>query len=171
MRTQRRGLSHSWHWHVLTFAKNKGAARIAGEFYINAINVMRGASASTPTWDCRAGSVRYRDWLLEKRNSSGTQAKSLLGGRLVTGGAGGIGLAISRRLLADGSVRVSQTSTLSLSHGRDRLAQAVRPNFIDTVLVDVTSESQSRRRSTMWRAILGASISLSATRALPLCPL
>jgi rhamnulose-1-phosphate aldolase/alcohol dehydrogenase len=91
---------------MITFAVDKVAARIAGEFYINAINVMRAAS-SVSTYralpEQEAFDIEY--WPLEEAKLQRLPKPKALAGRvaLVTGGAGGIGLAIARRLAEDGA--------------------------------------------------------------------
>ena len=90
----------------ITFARDKATARIAGEFYVNAINVMRGASqVSTYVGlpEQEAFDIEY--WLLEEAKLQRMPKPKSLAGRvaLVTGGAGGIGRAIVRRLLGEGA--------------------------------------------------------------------
>ena len=91
---------------LLSFAKDKATARIAAEFYVNAINVMRGAesvSAYVPIPEQEAFDIEY--WLLEEAKLQRMPKPKSLEGRiaLVTGGAGGIGAAAARRLLAEGA--------------------------------------------------------------------
>jgi NAD(P)-dependent dehydrogenase (short-subunit alcohol dehydrogenase family) len=90
---------------MVTIAKDKATARIAGEFYVNAINVMREANAvdryvGLPEQE--AFDIEY--WLLEEAKLQRMPKPKPMVGKvaLVTGGAGGIGQAIARRLLADG---------------------------------------------------------------------
>ncbi|MEM9047992.1 MAG: bifunctional rhamnulose-1-phosphate aldolase/short-chain dehydrogenase [Pseudomonadota bacterium] len=91
---------------MMTFAANKTTARIAAEFYTNAINVMRGAEG-VGTYvgldEQEAFDIEY--WLLEEAKLQRLPKPKSLAGRvaLVTGAAGGIGQAICRRLLADGA--------------------------------------------------------------------
>src|SRR6204780_1641160 len=91
---------------MLSFAKDKATARIAGEFYINAINVMRGAAgvdAYVGLPEQEAFDIEY--WLLEEAKLQRMAKPKSLAGRIgfVTGGAGGIGLAVARRLLSEGA--------------------------------------------------------------------
>ena len=85
---------------MLTFAKDKATARISAEFYVNAINVMRGASAvSTYRRPARTGSLRHRILAAGRSEAAAhAEAKSLAGRvAFVTGGAGGIGAATAAR--------------------------------------------------------------------------
>jgi rhamnulose-1-phosphate aldolase/alcohol dehydrogenase len=89
---------------MFTFAKDKATARIASEFYCNAIGVMRGASAVDEYLglpEREAFNIEY--WALEEAKLRRQPAPKPLAGRvaIVTGGAGGIGGAIAQRLLAD----------------------------------------------------------------------
>jgi rhamnulose-1-phosphate aldolase/alcohol dehydrogenase len=119
---------------MVTIAKDKATARIAGEFYVNAINVMREANAvdryvGLPEQE--AFDIEY--WLLEEAKLQRMPRPKPLVGKvaLVTGGAGGIGQAIARRLLADGACVVladidrealgDVSATLSTAHGKDHV--------------------------------------------------
>ncbi len=87
---------------MFTFAKDKATARIAGEFYVNAINVMRGASgvsAYVGLAEQEAFDIEY--WLLEEAKLQRMPKPKSLAGRIayVTGGAGGIGGATAQRLI------------------------------------------------------------------------
>ena len=93
---------------MITFAKDKATARISGEFYVNAINVMRGASAISEYRglpEQEAFDIEY--WLLEEAKLQRMPKPKSLAGRiaLVTGGAGGIGSATAERLPARRGVR------------------------------------------------------------------
>ncbi len=89
---------------MLSFAKDKATARIAAEFYVNAINVMRGASSVSRYVgldEQEAFDIEY--WLLEEAKLQRMPKAKALAGRvaLITGGAGGIGRAIAARLMAE----------------------------------------------------------------------
>ena len=129
----------------ITFAKDKATARIAGEFYVNAINVMRGASTVSEYVGLdrqEAFDIEY--WLLEEAKLQRMPKPKSLAGRVafVTGGAGGIGRATVARLLGEGACVVladidaaSLESTLAdfrASHGAD---------MVRGVVLDVTQEA------------------------------
>ena len=130
---------------MLTFAKDKATARIAGEFYVNAINVMRGASG-VDTYvglpEQEAFDIEY--WLLEEAKLQRMPKPKGLAGRvaLVTGAAGGIGLAICRRLLTDGAcVVLADKDRDSLVAAASELRRQFSADVVETVEVDVTDET------------------------------
>ncbi len=91
---------------LFTFAKDKQTARVAAEFYQNAVNVMRGAEAcSTYTALPRQEAFNIEYWLLEEAKLKRMPAEKSLSRRIaiITGGGGGIGSAIARRLVAEGA--------------------------------------------------------------------
>ena len=86
---------------MLSFARDKATARIASEFYVNAINVMRGASSVSEYQglpEQEAFDIEY--WLLEEAKLQRMPKPKSLAGRVafITGGAGGIGRATAERL-------------------------------------------------------------------------
>lgn len=94
---------------MFTFAKNKATARIAAEFYINAINVMKGSEAvskyvALPLQE--AFDIEY--WLLEEAKLQRQPPEQLLSRKiaLITGAGGGIGKAIAEKIVAHGGVVV-----------------------------------------------------------------
>jgi len=91
---------------MFSFAKNKQTARVASEFYINAINVMRGAEAITAYTSLprqEAFDIEY--WLLEEAKLSRMPKEQSLSRKVafVTGSGGGIGKAIADKLAAEGA--------------------------------------------------------------------
>lgn len=92
---------------MFSFGVNKQTARVAGEFYINSINIMRGAEAVSryqPIPDAEKFRIEY--WSLEEAKLQRMPKPKPLQGRiaLVTGAAGGIGKAIATRLVAEGAL-------------------------------------------------------------------
>eukprot|EP00873_Tetraselmis_striata_P032475 jgi/Tetstr1/452739/TSEL_039775.t1 len=129
---------------MFTFAKDKATARISAEFYVNAINVMRGAS-SVSTYqglsEQEAFDIEY--WLLEEAKLQRMPKPKSLAGQvaLVTGGAGGIGKATAVRLLREGAcVVLADIDTGGLKAARDELIAAFSPDVVRTVEMNVTSE-------------------------------
>ncbi|MDN3669415.1 bifunctional aldolase/short-chain dehydrogenase [Echinicola jeungdonensis] len=123
---------------MFSYAKNKQTARVASEFYINAINVMRGAEAvseyvSLPLQE--AFDIEY--WLLEEAKLQRMPKEQPLSRKvaLVTGGAGGIGKAIADKLASEGAC------VFITDINQERLDEAVGTYSKDVgggVLMDVT---------------------------------
>ncbi|WP_298852999.1 bifunctional rhamnulose-1-phosphate aldolase/short-chain dehydrogenase [uncultured Ruegeria sp.] len=130
---------------MITFAKDKGTARISGEFYVNAINVMRGASAVSEYCglpEQEAFDIEY--WLLEEAKLQRMPKPKSLVGRvaLVTGGGGGIGSATAERFLSEGAcVMLADVNPESLTATEGVLTQQFGKDVVCTVLMDVTDEN------------------------------
>ena len=131
---------------MFTYAKDKATARISGEFYVNAINVMRGAASISEYMglpEQEAFDIEY--WLLEEAKLHRMPKPKSLSGKvaMVTGGAGGIGRAICNRLLEEGACVViadfdadamaKAIEDFGRQYGKDNVAGS---NF------DVTNEEQ-----------------------------
>jgi rhamnulose-1-phosphate aldolase/alcohol dehydrogenase len=130
---------------MVTIARDKATARIAGEFYVNAINVMREANAvdqyvGLPEQE--AFDIEY--WLLEEAKLQRMPRPKPMVGKvaLVTGGAGGIGQAIARRVLADGGcVVLADIDEEALARVSIDLAKAHGADHVRGVRCDVTDEA------------------------------
>jgi rhamnulose-1-phosphate aldolase/alcohol dehydrogenase len=130
----------------ITFAADKTTARLAGEFYLNAINVMRGAEAIGSYIgldEQEAFNIEY--WALEEAKLQRMPKPKALVGKiaLVTGGAGGIGAATAERLLADGAcVLILDRDTGALEQATQQLIQKAGADNVRSKLCDVTDEQQ-----------------------------
>ena len=130
---------------MLSFAKDKSTARIAAEFYVNAINVMRGASSVSRYVGLKeqeAFNIEY--WLLEEAKLQRMPKPKSLAGRvaLVTGGAGGIGQAIAARLMGEGAcVVLADIDAQSLDATVADFGKRFGKDAVAGVHVDVTSEA------------------------------
>ncbi len=131
---------------MFTFAADKATARIAGEFYVNAINVMRGASAVSSyvgLSEQEAFDIEY--WLLEEAKLQRMPKPKSLAGRiaLITGGAGGIGKATAARLLQEGAcVVIADIDEEGLAAATDELGAAFGKDFVRPVKLNVTEEAE-----------------------------
>lgn len=131
---------------MITFALDKATARISGEFYVNAINVMRGAS-SVSTYqglpEQEAFDIEY--WLLEEAKLQRMPKPKALAGRvaLVTGGAGGIGSATAERLLQDGAcVVLADIDGKAAADVAAGMAKVFGKDVIRSVAMNVTAEAE-----------------------------
>ncbi|WP_122816040.1 bifunctional aldolase/short-chain dehydrogenase [Nocardioides pantholopis] len=124
---------------MFSFGKDKQTARVAGEFYVNAINVMRGAEGlSTYAPIDEAEKFRIEYWALEEAKLQRMPKPKPLATRvaLVTGAAGGIGKATAKRLAAEGACVV--VADLSLEKAQAAAAEIGGPDVAIGVAADVS---------------------------------
>ena len=127
---------------MFSFGTNKQTARVAGEFYINAINVMRGAEAVSkysPISDREKFRIEY--WALEEAKLKRLPKPKPLASRVafVTGGASGIGKAIVERVVSEGACVV--IADMNTKAAEDLAQQLGGPDVAIAVTVNVTSEA------------------------------
>jgi rhamnulose-1-phosphate aldolase/alcohol dehydrogenase len=133
---------------MFTFSKDKQTARVAAEFYINAINVMKGSEAvssyaSLPRQE--AFNIEY--WLLEEAKLQRMPKPKALSGRvaLVTGSAGGIGKAIAKRFADEGAcVVINDNDEQRLDAARASFQQQYGKDVFIGELLDVTKAETIR---------------------------
>ncbi|UXM91300.1 bifunctional aldolase/short-chain dehydrogenase [Paenarthrobacter sp. JL.01a] len=128
---------------MFSFGKDKQTARVAGEFYINAINVMRGAEAISsyaPIEESEKFRIEY--WALEEAKLARMPKPKSHATRiaLVTGAASGIGKAIATRLASDGACVV--IADLNLENAQAVAAELGGSDVAIGVQADVTDEAQ-----------------------------
>jgi rhamnulose-1-phosphate aldolase/alcohol dehydrogenase len=127
---------------MFSFGKDKQTARVAGEFYVNAINVMRGAeglSTYRPIDESEKFRIEY--WALEEAKLQRMPKPKPLAARIafVTGAASGIGKAIARKLAAEGAVVV--IADLSRDKAEAAAAEIGNGDVAVGVRVDVSNEA------------------------------
>ncbi|MFF6960432.1 bifunctional aldolase/short-chain dehydrogenase [Streptomyces sp. NPDC008317] len=128
---------------MFSYGKDKQTARVAGEFYVNAINVMRGAEAVSsykPIEESEKFRIEY--WELEEAKLRRMPKPKPLATRiaLVTGAGSGIGKAIAQRLVAEGACVV--VADLDAGNAAAVAEELGGPDKAVAVTVDVTSEEQ-----------------------------
>ncbi|WP_161888672.1 bifunctional aldolase/short-chain dehydrogenase [Pontibacter russatus] len=131
---------------MFTFSKDKQTTRVASEFYINAINVMKGAEAvSEYTSLPRQEAFDIEYWLLEEAKLQRMPKPKALSGRiaLITGSAGGIGKAIAKKFVEEGAVVVlNDMNEERLQGAGDEFKAQYGKDSYATALLDVTKSDQ-----------------------------
>jgi rhamnulose-1-phosphate aldolase/alcohol dehydrogenase len=126
---------------MFSFGKDKQTARVAGEFYVNAINVMRGAeSVSTYAPISEAEKFRIEYWALEEAKLKRMPKPKPLATRIafVTGAGSGIGKAIAHRIAAEGGCVV--VADLNRDNAHQLAEELGGPDMAIAVEVDVSDE-------------------------------
>jgi rhamnulose-1-phosphate aldolase/alcohol dehydrogenase len=131
---------------MFTFAKDKQTARVAAEFYINAINVMKGAEAiSEYTSLPRQEAFDIEYWPLEEAKLQRMPKPKALSGRIafITGSAGGIGKAIAKKFVDEGAVVIlNDINTERLQAAGEEFKKQFGKDACATALLDVTKVEQ-----------------------------
>jgi rhamnulose-1-phosphate aldolase/alcohol dehydrogenase len=130
---------------MFSFGRDKHTARVAGEYFVNAINAMRGAEAISsyqPVSEREKFRIEY--WALEEAKLRRAPAVKMLAGRVavVTGAAGGIGRAIAERLVTEGACVV--IADLDAEKASAVAAELGSKDVAIGVATDVTDEEQVR---------------------------
>jgi len=128
---------------MFSFAKDKQTARVAAEFYINAINVMKGAEAvSEYTSLPRQEAFNIEYWLLEEAKLQRMPKPKALSGRiaLITGSAGGIGKAIAKKFAEEGAcVVINDINEERLNGAIAEFQKQYGRDAASSVVLDVTN--------------------------------
>ena len=133
---------------LFSFAKDKQTARVAAEFYTNAINVMKGAEAiSSYTSLPKQEAFNIEYWLLEEAKLQRMPKPKALTGKiaLITGSAGGIGKAIARKFIQEGAcVVINDNDVARLANAEESFKAEFGADAYTTVLLDVTNAEAIR---------------------------
>lgn len=131
---------------MFAFAKDKQTARVAAEFYINAINVMKGAEAvSEYTSLPRQEAFNIEYWLLEEAKLQRMPKPKSLSGKivLVTGSAGGIGKSIAKKMASEGAVVVlNDMNEERLKGAKEEFVSLFGQDNVISTPLDVTNADQ-----------------------------
>jgi rhamnulose-1-phosphate aldolase/alcohol dehydrogenase len=130
---------------MFTFSKDKQTARVAAEFYINAINVMKGAEAvSSYTSLPRQEAFDIEYWLLEEAKLQRMPKPKSLSGRiaLITGSAGGIGKAIAKKFAEEGAcVILNDIDQERLDGTEEEFKKMFGKDVVASTLLNVTDNT------------------------------
>ena len=131
---------------MFSFAKDKQTARVAAEFYTNAINVMKGSEAvSEYTSLPRQEAFNIEYWLLEEAKLQRQPKPKALSGRiaLITGSAGGIGKAIAKKFVEEGAcVILNDMNADRLAEAEAEFKKDFGKDAYAIALLDVTNQNQ-----------------------------
>ena len=134
---------------MFTFSKDKQTARVASEFYINAINVMKGAEAvSEYTSLPRQEAFNIEYWLLEEAKLQRMPKPKALSGRiaLITGSAGGIGKAIAKKFAEEGAcVIINDINEERLTGATDDFKKMFGKDAVASTILNVTDSSSTEQ--------------------------
>lgn len=130
---------------MFSFSKDKQTARVAAEFYTNAINVMKGAEAvSEYTSLPRQEAFNIEYWLLEEAKLQRMPKAKALSGKIamVTGSAGGIGKAIAKKFVEEGAVvLINDNDATRLQSATAEFKNLYGVDASASALLDVTNQS------------------------------
>ena len=131
---------------MFSFSKDKQTTRVASEFYINAINVMKGAEAvSEYTSLPRQEAFDIEYWLLEEAKLQRMPKPKALSGRiaLITGSAGGIGKGIAKKFVEEGAVVIlNDMNAERLEGAGEEFKKQFGKDSYTTAILDVTKQEQ-----------------------------
>ncbi len=132
---------------MFTFSKDKTTARLASEYYINAVNVMKGAEAvSEYTSLPRQEAFNIEYWLLEEAKLQRMPKPKALSGRvaLITGSAGGIGKAIAKKFAEEGAcVIINDINEERLEGAKAEFIKTFGRDAVATTLLNVTDAAST----------------------------
>jgi len=134
---------------MFTFSKDKTTARLASEYYINAVNVMKGAEAvSEYTSLPRQEAFNIEYWLLEEAKLQRMPKPKALSGRiaLISGSAGGIGKAIAKKFAEEGAcVIINDINEERLESAKAEFIKTFGRDAVSATLLNVTDAASTEK--------------------------